>query len=155
MRVRRARGNRGTLEVTVRLRAREPLRTSPSIARRMLALLPGLAQHRCHNDQGLTFAEEIADTEVAHLLEHATIEVMVLAGWPKPIRGETAWDFERDGKRTFAVSVECDDERSCRRAVRLATSLVRSAMTGAHAPDVAREVERLRAMRRSRGFDRP
>jgi hypothetical protein len=136
MRVRRLQGSRGRFDVAVSFRPDEPLRTTPEVAARALELLPGLARHSCENDTGKTFPEELADTEVAHLFEHVTLELMAEAGSPRTLRGETTWDFERDGRGTFHVSLECDDERRCRHAVKAATAVVRAAIEGGKPPDM-------------------
>lgn len=128
MRVRPRRGSRGRIDVEVRLRPDEPLRTTPEVAARAVGLLPGLAHHSCENDAGRSFAEELADTEVAHLFEHVALELMAEGGSPRTLRGETTWDFERDGRGVFHVSLEYDDPRVCRRAIRAAAKVVRHAL---------------------------
>lgn len=137
MRVRRRRGSRGRYDVEVRLRADEPLRTTPEVAARVIELLPGLARHSCENDSGRTFAEELADTEIAHLFEHVALELMAGAGSPRTLRGETTWDFQRDGRGVFHVSLEYDDPRACRRAIRAAARVMRHALRGEAAPEAA------------------
>lgn len=150
MRVRRVRGSRGRIDFLVRLAPGEPVRTTSEMASRTLAVLPGLASHRCHNDEGRTFAEELADTEVAHLLEHVALEILVQSGAPEPTDGETTWDFERDGKGAFVVSLQCEDDRVCRTAMRLAEKVVRHSVEGGPPPDVSAEVARLGRLRERR-----
>lgn len=140
MRVRPRRGSRGRYDVEVRLRPDEPLRTTPQVAARAIELLPGLARHSCDNDAGRTFAEELADTEVAHLFEHVALELMAEAGSPRTLRGETTWDFERDGRGVFHVSLEYDDTARCRRAVRAAAGVVRYALEGGKVPRASASV---------------
>ena len=43
------------------------------------------------------------DTETPHLLEHIAEELMALSGSPRWLKGETAWDFGRDGRGVFRV----------------------------------------------------
>jgi hypothetical protein len=90
----------------------EPLRTSgwPGLADSALGLLPGLAEHDCDNDEGLPFAAELDDTELAHLFEHVAIELRLLAGAHRRLRGETSWDFPRDGRGVFRVRVGVDED---------------------------------------------
>jgi hypothetical protein len=134
----------------VRLRAGEPMRTSPEIAGRALSALPGLARHACRNPEGLSFAEELADTEIPHLLEHVALELLTLAGASTSPDGETTWDFARDGERTFVVSLCCPDERLCREAVRLAARVLRWAVEGGTGPDLTAATARLARLRARR-----
>ncbi len=136
------------VEAIVRMDPRA-MRTSddPAIAERALALLPGLASHRCVNDNGITFAEEIADTEVAHLLEHAALELMAGAGSPRSLKGVTSWDFKRDGRGVFRVSLEYDDDLVAIAAIKAAASIVGYACDGGEAPDVVAEVRDIAALR--------
>lgn len=131
------------LDVVVRVRSGEAEHTSPEIAARLLAALPRMAGHVCRNE-GLTFAEEAADTEVAHLFEHVTLELMALAGSSRTLEGETAWDAATDGEGVYNVSLHYDDERVCRQAIRLAEKYVRHLVDGRPAPDLDRGLERLR-----------
>ena len=64
------------VEAVIVFEAAEPLRTSeaPGSAQRVLRELPGLKGHRCDNGAGIGFREEIRDTELAHLVEHAALE---------------------------------------------------------------------------------
>lgn len=147
MRVERvARGPR-RLDVTVRVRPGELDRTSPEIAARVLAALPRLASHGCRNDDGRAFEQEVANTEVAHLFEHVALELMALAGSPRTLEGETSWDAGLDGKGVYTVSLQCDDERVCRGAIRVAEKYVRHVVDGRRALDLDRELERLRRRR--------
>jgi hypothetical protein len=124
----------------------EPLRTSevPGLAAAALAALPGLRGHRCDNGAGLTFADELVDTELAHLIEHAALELMAMAGSSPLLRGETTWDFAADGRGVFRVRIECEDEALARDALDSACALVRSLARGEAAPDMEAEARRLR-----------
>lgn len=137
------------VEVLVQVESAQVMRTSadPSIADRALAVLPGLASHRCHNDAGRSFAEEIADTEMPHLFEHVVLELMAEAGSPRSLKGETAWDFKRDGRGVFRVSLEYDDDLVCLGAIKIADRLMRFVLEGGEAPDARAEARRLAALR--------
>lgn len=128
----------------------EGLRTSEAtdVPARMLALLPGLRGHRCDNDDGRSFIAELPDTELAHLLEHAALEVMALAGSPATMRGDTSWDFARDGRGVFRVRVAYDDDRVAIGSLRVAEAIVRGVIEGGEAPDPAAEASRLATLRR-------
>ncbi len=118
-----------------------------SVAERALALLPGLAHHFCINNEGRSFAEELADTEVAHLFEHIVLELMATAGSPRSLKGETVWDFRRDGRGVFRVSLEYDDDLVCLGAVKSAGPLMRYILEGGEPPDVRAETGNLAALR--------
>lgn len=128
----------------------EPLRTSevPGLAAAVLEVLPGLKGHRCRNGAALGFAEELEDTELAHLVEHATLEVMAMAGSPETLRGATSWDFVADGPRTFRVCVAWDDDLVALGSLRCACAIVDALMRGENHPNVTAEARRLRGLRR-------
>lgn len=134
----------------VRVRDPLPLRTSavPGLAERLLEALPGLRRHKCDNDAGLTFVQELADTELPHALEHVAEELMALSGSPRTLRGETGWDFARDGHGVFRVALGYDDDLVALGALKAARELLESMATGGPVPDVEGEVERLHGLRR-------
>ncbi|MCE5203937.1 MAG: hypothetical protein ABFC80_03635 [Coriobacteriales bacterium] len=121
--------------------------TAPDVPERALRLLPDLEKHFCHNGSGRTFAEEIRDTEVPHLFEHVVMEIMAQAGSPRSLKGETSWDFRRDGKGVFRVSVEYDDDLVCLGSIKLANQVMGYLLDGGEVPDVEAETGRLRELR--------
>lgn len=123
--------------------------TAPGLAERAVGLLPGLRRHSCDNDDGLDFTRELRDTETAHLLEHVACELTALAGSPRSLRGRTSWDFARDGRGVFRVSVEYDHDLVALAALDEALGVVRWLMgePGTERPDVERAVERVAGMR--------
>lgn len=129
----------------------EPLRTSqiPDAASRVLLAAPGLKGHRCDNPDGCSFRDELPDTEIAHLLEHLTLEIMALAGSPDTLRGETNWDFAHDGWCVFHVKVEYDDDLVCIGALKAAGEFVDALIAGVEPPDLREKAHRLRALRRA------
>lgn len=140
----------GRLEALVRVEEGS-MRTSmaaPGLPVRARTLLPGLARHTCENEAGKSFLVELHDTETAHLLEHVTCELMALAGSPRSLRGETSWDFARDGRGVFRVRLQFDSDLVALGALKEAVSVVEWLFTdeGA-APDVGAAAERLRAVR--------
>lgn len=60
----------------------------------LIAALPDLRRHRCDNGRHRDFLSEARDTEMAHLLEHAIIEVLASDGQTprSQIRGATNLD---------------------------------------------------------------
>jgi hypothetical protein len=149
MRVERVTVGEASLTAVVRFEPGEPLRTSayPELPSRALVLLPGLAKHRCDNDEGAAFTDELRDTEIAHLLEHVACELMALAGSPRTLRGETEWDAARDGKGVFRVTLAFDDDLVALGALKAAAEVVRGLAADEAAADVAATVERLREVR--------
>ena len=137
------------VDVVVKVESAEAMRTSldNSIVVRALELLPGLATHRCVNDDGRTFAEELADTEVPHLFEHVVLELMAESGSPRSLKGETAWDFRRDGRGVFRVSLEYDDDLVCLGAIKAADKMIDYLLRGGTLPDVGAETSGLAALR--------
>lgn len=137
------------VDVMVAVEDAAELRTStdPRIARRALELLPGLARHRCENGSEAPFVEEIEDTELPHLFEHIVLELMAQAGSPRSLRGETTWDFKRDGRGVFRVSVEYDDDLVCLGAIKTANALVCHLLGEADEPDIARARQHLVSLR--------
>ena len=140
----------GFLEALVVFDPGEPLRTSevPGLASSALSALPGLKGHRCRNGAGLGFAKELEDTELAHLVEHGTLEIMAMAGSPDTLRGATTWDFEADGPGTFRVSVAWDDDLVALGSLRFACVLVGALARAEEPPDAVAEARRLRGLRR-------
>ncbi|MRS12616.1 MAG: hypothetical protein EG823_06050 [Actinobacteria bacterium] len=137
------------VDVVLNVESAAAMRTSHdgSIVARAFDLLPGLADHRCANDDGRPFSEEIADTEVPHLFEHVVLELMARSGSPRTLKGETTWDFRRDGPGVFHVSLAYDNDLVCLGAVKAAARFVEYMLSGGDVPDVRAEIEALTALR--------
>lgn len=120
----------------------------PHAGLRVMKLLPGLRGHRCDNGDGRPFGVELLDTEVAHLFEHAALEIMAMAGSPTTLRGTTSWDFATDGRGVFVVRIAYDDDLVALGALKAAEDVVRWALSGeGAAPDVEAEAHRLKGLR--------
>lgn len=147
----------GAVSARVAFAQGEPLRTCevPGLAAATLAALPGLRGHRCDNGAGRTFADELTDTELAHLIEHATLELMAMAGSSPLLRGETTWDFATDGRGVFRVSIECEDERLARGALDSALTLVCVLARGEVPAGMEAEARRLARQSRWTSATRP
>jgi len=137
------------VDVVVRFAAEEPLRSSayPELPARLLELLPKLALHDCENDRGRPFVAEVGDTELAHVFEHVTLELMAQAGSPRTTRAATSWDFRRDGRGVFHVAIAYDDDLVSLGAIKLADAVLRHLLEGEQPPDLDAELARLRALR--------
>lgn len=101
-----------SLTALVRVPEGVPMRTSQfsGVTDRALGLLPGLRRHTCENGTPRGMARELGDTETPHLLEHVAFELMALSGSPRTLHGNTEWDFSRDGRGVFWVTLEFDDD---------------------------------------------
>ena len=140
------------VEAVLRFDDDEPLNTGrlTGFGDSMTGHLPGLRGHRCDNGKGRTFVDEMRETELAHVVEHAALEIMAMAGSRDTLAGRTSWDFSADGRGVFHVRVECDDSVVAVGALRCAASLVDSITRGTEPPDVVAEAVRLRQGRRWR-----
>lgn len=150
--VRRIEVGENSLEAVVFVTDQSYLRTSHSrdLPERAVGLLPGLRRHTCDNDAELDFVRELRDTESAHLLEHVACELMALSGSPRSLKGRTAWDFARDGRGVFRVTLEFDDDLVAMGALDEAVRVVEWLLAGEDggaAPDVDAVVARLARLR--------
>ena len=137
------------VEALVRVGAGAPLRTSAvfGLSAAALGLLPGLARHRCDSGSAHGIAEELADTQTPHLLEHVALELMALAGSSRELAGRTVWNFAADGPRVFRVVLDYDDDLVAVAALEAGTRVVDGLLGLASIPDIATEVARLSELR--------
>lgn len=137
------------LEALVRVSG--PMRTSgyPGLAERALEQVPSLADHACDNPDRSSLAEELADTELPHLVEHLALDLMRRAGVRGPLSGDTSWDFERDGAGVFRVQLDCADDTIALGSLKWAVSAVDALVEGEPVPDPQAEATRLRMARRA------
>ena len=96
-------------EAEVELAPSAPLMTSddPDGTLLVLELLPELENHLCLGDSSASFGEVVADTELAHLLEHVTVEL--------PARPDRAGDGSSGqtaglGERLYKITLACPDD---------------------------------------------
>lgn len=89
----------------------EPLYTSENIeaTARVYYLAPGIADHACLGDAGEKFQDCMGDTEVAHLLEHLSIEIMNQTGLAGDVVSGRTLGVEHD-ERLFDVELSCPDD---------------------------------------------
>ena len=87
-----------------------PTMTSEDIeaTARVYYLAPGIAKHLCLGDAGNEFQDCMGDTEMAHLLEHLSVEIMNQTG----LAGKIACGRTRAGEeeRTWDVELSCPDD---------------------------------------------
>ena len=97
------------LEAVVEVAPSAPLMTSDDAegTGRVLNLMPELADHVCLGDSAPRFGDVIEDTELAHLLEHVTVELLArtdIAG--DILSGQTV----ELGERLYKITLVCPDD---------------------------------------------
>lgn len=149
MRALRVSSDAGRVELVLALEPGDPSRTSqaPGLAESVRRVLPGIDRHRCTSPGTGLLASEIADTEIAHLVEHVALEFAVLAGSPRTLGGNTDWDFARDGRGVFRITLETDCDALGEAAAREAVALVGRLLDGSPAGDVAAVTRSLAELR--------
>ena len=79
----------------------------PAGTDRVMALVPDIAAHFCLGDASERFGAVVDDTELAHLLEHVTVELVARTGLGGEISsGRTT----RIGKDSFVIRLACPDD---------------------------------------------
>lgn len=74
---------------------------------RVMGLMPDLANHVCLGDSSPKFGDVVDDTEVAHLLEHVTVELLACTN----IAGDiTSGRTSEVGERSYDVQLACPDD---------------------------------------------
>jgi len=99
------------LTATVEFSAKAPRLTSEEAeaTKRVLELLPGLSNHLCLGDADARFGLVAEDTEVAHLLEHVTVELLALTNLAGDVAsGKTSLVDSRRG--LYEIILACPDD---------------------------------------------
>ena len=99
------------LTATVEFSAKAPRLTSEEAeaTKRVLELLPGLSNHLCLGDADARFGLVAKDTEVAHLLEHVTVELLALTNLAGDVSsGKTSLVDSRRG--LYEIILACPDD---------------------------------------------
>lgn len=99
------------LTATVEFSAKAPRLTSEDAeaTERVLDLLPGLSEHLCLGDADARFGLVAKDTEVAHLLEHVTVELLALTNLAGDVSsGKTSLVDSRRG--LYEIILACPDD---------------------------------------------
>lgn len=139
----------GAEKLTARIAVNEglPIMTSEDIeaTARVYYLAPQIAHHLCLGDEGPEFQDCMHDTEVAHLLEHLSVEIMRETGLAGDVScGRTRRAPGED--RAFEVELSCPDDALTIGALSSATFMMDWAFLhgGAPAPDFPGTVAALR-----------
>ncbi len=116
----------GGVEARVRLTDPALRRTSAvsGVVARALRRYPGLVRHRCESGRSHGVLAELEDTEMAHLLEHLALEILVSEGHPRSMQGRTSWDSRADGSGAYRVWLGCPDAQAADAAFRAAATVV-------------------------------
>ena len=88
-----------------------PLMTSEDIeaTARVYYLVPAIAKHLCLGDSGREFQDCMGQTELCHLLEHVTVELMNETGLAGSISCGRTRVSEHD-ERVFEIELSCPDD---------------------------------------------
>lgn len=124
-----------------------PLMTSEDIeaTARVYYLVPAIAKHLCLGDSGREFQDCMGQTELCHLLEHVTVELMNETGLAGSISCGRTRVSEHD-ERVFEIELSCPDDALVIGALSSATFMMDWAYLHADqpAPDVEGTVAGLR-----------
>lgn len=116
-----------------------PLMTSEDIeaTARVYYLVPAIAKHLCLGDSGREFQDCMGQTELCHLLEHVSVELMNETGLAGNISCGRTRVSEHD-ERVFEVELSCPDDALAIGALSSATFMMDWAYLHADqpAPDV-------------------
>ena len=117
-----------------------PLMTSEDIeaTARVYYLVPAIAKHLCLGDSGREFQDCMGQTELCHLLEHVTVELMNETGLAGSISCGRTRVSEHD-ERVFEVELSCPDDALAIGALSSATFMMDWAYL--HADQPATDVE--------------
>ena len=126
-----------------------PLMTSEDIeaTARVYYLAPAIAQHAFFGDAGEKFQDCMGDTELAHLLEHLTVEIMNETGLAGDISSGRTRSVAED-PRLFEIELSCPDDALTIGALSSASFMMEWAFLhpDVTAPDFAGTVEALRQL---------
>ncbi len=135
------------LTARVRLANDAPVKTSEDLegTNRVYQLMPQIVDHACVSAQGDTFRDALGDTELAHLLEHVTVELMARLGVEDVSAGNTA---ETDEDRVWDVTLSCPNDVLVLGALSSAAWIMEWAYSGGEgpAPDIDHTVSGLREL---------
>ena len=128
------------LTAWVRIADGRPTMTSEDIraTERVYRAMPHIADHVCLGDAGETFRAALPNTEIAHLLEHVTVELLAQTNLAGDVTAGRTW-ISGDGARTYAIELACPDDVLVAAALSSAVWILDWAFSGGGkpAPNVA------------------
>lgn len=138
------------LEAVVALAPSAPVMTSDDIeaTAHVFDLLPGLVDHICLGDSSERFTEVAGNTELAHLLEHVTVELLAQTDIAGDISSGRTTQLD---DRLYQITLACSDDVLVAGALSSAVWILQWAFSGAGEPrpDVPATVEGLVALVKS------
>ena len=123
------------LTATVQVSPDGPLYTSEDLeaTTRIYNLMPSIVDQACMGDGGTVFRDVMGDTEVAHLLEHVTIELLARTNLAGDVSVGRTWLVD-EPRRLYDVQLACPDDALVAGALSSAVWLVNWAFAGGGAP---------------------
>lgn len=121
------------LDATVELAASAPVMTREDLegTTRVWEVMPQLRDHACLGDESGTFGDVMGNTELAHLLEHVTVELLARTDIAGDVScGQTA----EVGERTYKLTFKCPDDVLVLGALSSAAWLMQWAFSGGGEP---------------------
>ena len=95
--------------------------------------MPSIVDQACMGDGGTVFRDVMGDTEVAHLLEHVTIELLARTNLAGDVSVGRTWLVD-EPRRLYDVQLACPDDALVAGALSSAVWLVNWAFAGGGAP---------------------
>ena len=134
------------LTARVRVAMSAPLMTSEDLegTTRVYRLMPHIIEHACLGDASETFKDVMGDTELAHLLEHVTVEILAQSDIAGDMPCGRTFAVE-DERRTYEIEFPCPDDVLVIGALSSAVWILQWAYTGGGdpAPDIDATVDGL------------
>lgn len=123
------------LTATVHIAEEAPLMTSEDLegTTRVYNLLPTIIDHACMGDRGETFKDCMGNTELAHLLEHVTIELLARTNLTDEVISGRTWR-ELAYDRTYSIQLPCVDDVLVTAALSSGAWLMQWAFSGGAGP---------------------
>lgn len=99
------------LTAWVRIADGRPTMTGEDIkaTERVYKALPHIVDHVCLGDAGKTFRKALPNTEIAHLLEHVTVELLAQTNLAGDTPAGRTWVSD-DDSRTYVIELSCPDD---------------------------------------------
>lgn len=125
-----------SLTARVRVTTTAPLFTSEDLpgTARVYRLMPHIIEHACLGDASETFKDVMGDTEIAHLLEHVTVELLAQSDIAGDISCGRTYEVEGE-RRTYDVEIDCPDDVLVAGALSSAVWILQWAYSGGTDPE--------------------
>ena len=129
----------GPRYLTARIHIEEeaPLFTNEDLegTTRVYNLMPQICEHACFGDTGKTFKDALPATEIAHLFEHVSVELIARTGLGGAVSAGRTIPITSVDTRTFDVSLDCPDDALVAGALSSAAWILQWAYTGGGNPE--------------------